>query len=84
MFLTLSLKAVVFHDFDIETQIMSTDDPREQKRLGKMVTGFSNDVWLGGGVACQIVYEANMAKVTSLLLFLKAYPYFTYICNTCI
>ncbi len=67
MFLTLSLQAVVFHDFDIETQIMSTDDTLEQKSLGKIVTGFNNDIWLGSGVARQIVYEANMAKVTWLL-----------------
>lgn len=38
-------KAVLFEDDEIEREIMSTNNPRKHKTLGKMVEGFDNDMW---------------------------------------
>ena len=55
---------MVFLDFETETLIMETTDPVEQKRLGKLVQGFSNEVWLDSGIAYDTVLEGNRAKVS--------------------
>jgi ribA/ribD-fused uncharacterized protein len=53
-------KALMFGDFDAASQIMATDNPRDQKHIGRGVKGFNKDVWES---ACrQIVYDANYAK----------------------
>ena len=41
-------------------KIMATAEPREQKSLGRDVTGFDPDKW--DAVARNIVYQGNMAK----------------------
>jgi hypothetical protein len=38
-------KALTFSDTDIASKIMQTDDPVEQKRLGKSVAGFDKHKW---------------------------------------
>lgn len=38
-------KARLFGDLEIASQILSTDDPKEQKALGRKVKGFDPDVW---------------------------------------
>ncbi len=53
-------KARLFDDPDIALQIMSTDDPAQQKRLGQAVRGFDHDVWLANRVG--IVFRGNLEK----------------------
>ncbi|CAM9267547.1 unnamed protein product [Pylaiella littoralis] len=38
-------KAKLFDDADIWKQIVATDDPREHKKLGRMVRGYNQRVW---------------------------------------
>ena len=39
---------------------MDTDDPREQKRLGRLIEGFDEDTW--NKVAVDVVTKGNFAK----------------------
>lgn len=55
-------KAQLFKDELSMTKIMKTDDPAEQKALGKKVTNFDVDTW--NAVARNIVYTGNLAKFT--------------------
>ncbi len=53
-------KAALFDDRDTAEKIMRTSDPREHKRLGRLVRGFKQDVW---DAKCEeLVYTVNMAK----------------------
>ena len=38
-------KARLFHDREIEKKIMSSKSPREQKKLGRKIRGFRENVW---------------------------------------
>lgn len=53
-------KARMFGDDDALEEIMDTDSPREQKRLGRLVSGFNEDEW--NKVAMDIVVKGNLAK----------------------
>ncbi|MGC5328305.1 NADAR family protein [Brevibacillus sp. SYSU BS000544] len=53
-------KALLFKDIEIAAQILSANEPREQKRLGRHVKNFDRSIWESH--CKQIVYEANKAK----------------------
>jgi ribA/ribD-fused uncharacterized protein len=53
-------KARLFEDEAREAMIMSTTEPSDQKRYGRMVQGFDNEVWLANAKA--IVMQASLAK----------------------
>lgn len=53
-------KAIVFSDFYIASQILLTDDPKEQKALGRKIQGFNKDIW--DSVCLSIVFKGNLAK----------------------
>jgi len=53
-------KARMFGDEEALDEIMDTDDPSEQKRLGRLVQGFDEDRW--NEVAVDIVVKGNLAK----------------------
>jgi len=55
-------KALMFHDYDIAEQIMNSDNPREQKALGRKVDGFDKELW--EKYCRDIVYDGNVAKFT--------------------
>jgi ribA/ribD-fused uncharacterized protein len=56
-------KAREFNDTAALAKIMATDDPREQKALGRTVKGFDEARW--NKIAKEVVYEASMAKFLS-------------------
>lgn len=53
-------KAGRFHDTATQARIMATASPKEQKRLGKMTTGFYDASW--DEVKSDVVVAGNMAK----------------------
>lgn len=55
-------KAILFKDYEIADAIMDTNNPREQKALGRKVLNFDKDVW--ESVCRDIVFRANYAKFT--------------------
>lgn len=62
-------KALLFHDYKIAGAIMRTDNPKQQKALGREVRGFKSDKW--EKYAKQFVYEGNYAKFTQNVDLLK-------------
>ncbi len=55
-------KALLFGDEEMANAIMRTQNPREQKSLGRGVRGFDKEKW---EAECrEYVYEANYAKFT--------------------
>ena len=66
-------KALMFGDYEIAEQIMETDHPRDQKALGREVSGFDRELWEEHCI--KIVRDGNYAKFTQnedLLEELKA------------
>lgn len=55
-------KALLFEDEETANAIMRTNNPREQKELGRKVRGFNKETW--EDKCKEIVYEANYAKFT--------------------
>lgn len=55
-------KALTFGDHEIAEQILKSDSPSKQKKLGRKVDGFDADVWAAR--AKEIVYNGNKAKYT--------------------
>lgn len=55
-------KARLFGDTGIERQILASDNPRQQKKLGKQVSRFHEDLWTAE--RGNIVFRANVAKFT--------------------
>lgn len=55
-------KALMFHDYEIAKKVMESDNPREQKALGRKVKGFDKDHW--EAYCRDIVYDGNVAKFT--------------------
>jgi ribA/ribD-fused uncharacterized protein len=53
-------KATYFGDIETAERIMLEKEPKEQKKLGRLVKNFDDEKW--NTVADQIVYEANVAK----------------------
>jgi hypothetical protein len=55
-------KARLFGDTENQQQILKSDSPRDQKKLGKQVAGFNKDRWVAE--RCKIVFRGNLAKFT--------------------
>jgi ribA/ribD-fused uncharacterized protein len=55
-------KAMLFGDEDVANQILLTENPSEQKALGKLVKGFDRTIWDQN--CFSIVYQGNLAKFT--------------------
>lgn len=55
-------KAVCFHDEEIASQILATDDVAQIKELGRQVSGYNDSVW--NGMRQLVVFEGLMAKFT--------------------
>jgi len=55
-------KAMLFSDKDVADAIMRTNNPKEQKALGRKVRNFNSEIW--EGICREYVYDANMAKFT--------------------
>jgi len=56
----------MFDDEASAGAIMSTDDPQEMQDIGRRVSGFDKDMWLG---SCQLVaWRALMAKFSGSAL----------------
>jgi ribA/ribD-fused uncharacterized protein len=53
-------KALLFGDEEIAELIMQENNPREQKKFGRMIKGFDKALWDKNCLA--IVYEGNFAK----------------------
>ena len=58
-------KALYFKDLEIANQIYNTNDPKEQKKFGRLVKNFDETKW--NNVCEFIVYKANYAKFTQNL-----------------
>lgn len=55
-------KALMFGDYNIAEEIMHTEHPRDQKALGREVSGFENELWEAHCI--KIVRDGNYAKFT--------------------
>jgi len=53
-------KALLFKDDETASLILNENIPKEQKKLGRLVKNFNEDVW--NEYADNIVYEGNFAK----------------------
>lgn len=53
-------KARLFGDEQVRRKIMETEDPREQKRLGRLVANFDEKVWVENRLP--IVIRGNIEK----------------------
>lgn len=53
-------KAMVFKDYEIAKKILSTNIPREAKKLGREVRGFDDRIWRE--LSFDIVVEGNLNK----------------------
>ncbi|MCH2044010.1 MAG: NADAR family protein [Saprospiraceae bacterium] len=53
-------KAILFGDYKMAERILAHQDPRQQKMMGRQVSGFDGKVW--AGMAKKIVYQGNYAK----------------------
>ncbi len=53
-------KAICFHDNDIASQILETEDVARIKELGRRVSGYDENHW--NGVRQLVVYEGLLAK----------------------
>ena len=56
----MNQKALLFGDVETSRQILRATDPREQKELGRKVSGFNKEKWDKACVG--IVYKGNYAK----------------------
>lgn len=55
-------KARIFNDQDALDQVMTTQDPKTQKAIGRRIRGFEQDAW--NSFCRGIVYRGNLAKFT--------------------
>ncbi len=55
-------KAMLFEDEEVANAVMRTQNPKEQKALGRRVRGFDKNKW--EEVCREYVYEGNYAKFT--------------------
>lgn len=67
----MAMKADYFGDDETKRKIMATQNPSEQKALGRQVANFDKEAW--DAVSRGYVYQANMVKFSSPSLnrFLK-------------
>lgn len=69
-------KAMLFNDLEIAEKILQTDNPISQKKLGRLVKGFKNEIWekKRNGIvirACQQKFEQNLGLRAKLKKLLK-------------
>jgi len=62
----MAMKADTFGDKESLKKIMATEDPREQKALGRKVKGFKPETW--DKLAKAFVYRANLSKFSNPIL----------------
>jgi ribA/ribD-fused uncharacterized protein len=62
-------KALTFGDTIIAEMILESSDPKEQKALGRKVSGFNKDKW--DDVCIGIVFKGNLAKFSQNELLKK-------------
>ena len=60
-------KAHIFNDTETAVLIMQTSEPKEQKRLGRDVANFDDDIWMES--AYDIVVQGNRAKFSQNPVF---------------
>jgi len=53
-------KAARFRDRDTQCRVLATNRPKEQKRLGKLTKGFTDESW--DRIKCKVVEAGNIAK----------------------
>lgn len=53
-------KAMMFNDTEIASKILASNEPSEQKKLGRKVRGFDSDIW--NSEAISLVTEICYAK----------------------
>ena len=53
-------KAICFHDEAVAEKILKTDDVARIKELGRMVSGYNENIW--NGMRQLVVYEGVVAK----------------------
>ncbi|KAH6891471.1 hypothetical protein B0T10DRAFT_595710 [Thelonectria olida] len=53
-------KAARFGDTERQIRVLATDSPKEQKRLGKLTVGFTDESW--DSIKSDVVEAGNMAK----------------------
>lgn len=56
----MAAKAYTFNDLLIYQQIMEANDPKEQKRLGRLIKGFDVELW--NRISYNAMFRACMAK----------------------
>jgi ribA/ribD-fused uncharacterized protein len=56
----MHMKALIFEDYENAELILNHEEPKEQKKLGRIVKNFDEEIW--NKIADIIVYEANLAK----------------------
>ena len=62
-------KALLFNDYDIAQDILETDEPSEQKRLGRKIKNFNKEIWEKSCLS--IVIKGNLAKFSQNKYLLK-------------
>ena len=60
-------KAELFQDVETAVLIMRTDQPNEQKALGRGVANYDDDAWME--IAYDVVVQGNRAKFGQLKVF---------------
>lgn len=65
----MAMKAYYFNDYAAYDAIMKTNDPSEQKAIGRTVKNFNVEAW--NAVSRGFVYKANMAKFSQDKFLLK-------------
>lgn len=58
----MARKALVFNDTEVYNAIMNTQNPMEQKALGRKVRNFDADRW--AGISRKVVTSGNILKFT--------------------
>lgn len=81
----MNRKAMLFMDLDSMEKILRSDDPREQKKLGRSVKNFNTAVWNKNAKkivynGCKLKFEQNQDLMDELLktagtLLVEASPY---------
>jgi ribA/ribD-fused uncharacterized protein len=61
----MAKKAAFFNDKETKDLIMNASEPKEQKKLGRLVKNFDEDKW--NEVADEIVFQGNLAKYSQNL-----------------
>lgn len=65
-------KALYFDNHDIADKILNASEPKEQKKLGRAITGFSRDLWIEPSIkamrfAVMLKFASNQKLLSQLL-----------------